>query len=107
MGRLLKFNTENEDHRHDLIESSFRRARGAGDDFSLKFMVDNSRYLRKTSATKPFKIIISSRTGYFLALSVAKEVKPGFVTTFSVQPIEVVGTKGKSFIMSTEFDKNF
>ena len=102
MERVLKFNIGKEGHRHDLIESSFRRARGVGDDFSLKFMVDNSRYLRKTAATKPFKIIISSRTGYFLALSVAKEVKPGFVTTFSVQPIEVVGTKGKFFMMPTE-----
>ena len=55
-------------------------------------MVDNSRYLRKKPKTKPFKILISSRNGYFDAFSAAKKVKPGYETTFSIQPIEVVGT---------------
>ena len=82
-----------EAYKYDLIGSPIRKAKGAGEDFALKFMVDNSRYLRKKLETKPFKIIVSSRSGYFNAKSVAKKVKPGVVTTFSVQPIEVFGTK--------------
>ena len=83
-----------ETYKNDLkVESSLKKAKGAGDDFSLKFMVDNSKYLRKKLTTKPFKIIISSGTGYFNAKSEAREIKPGFITTFNVQPIEVYGTK--------------
>ena len=82
----------NEAYKYDLIDSDPLKAKGAGEDFALKFMVDNSRYLRKKLETKQYKIIISSRSGYFNAKSVAKKVKPGFVTTFSVQPIEVFGT---------------
>ena len=57
-------------------------------------MVDNSRYLRKKPKTNPFKILISSRNGYFDAFSAAREVKPGYETTYSIQPIEVAGTNG-------------
>ena len=60
----------------------------------MTFMVDNSRYLRKKLETKPFKVLISSKRAYFDAFSVAKIVKPGYETTFDVQPIEVVGTEG-------------
>ena len=49
-------------------------ARGAGDTFALTFMVDNSRYLRKKLEIKPFKILISSKSAYFDAFSVAKNV---------------------------------
>ena len=83
-----------EAYHYDLLELPLENAAGAGDKFALKFMVDNSRYLRKKTETKPFKILISSRRGYFDAASVAKEVKPGYETTFDVQPIEVVGTDG-------------
>ena len=76
------------------LKMPFENSRGAGDIFALKFMVDNSRYLRKKHDMKPFKVLISSRRGYFDAFSVAKEVKPGFETTFDVQPIEVIGTDG-------------
>lgn len=83
-----------EAYQYDFLEMPFENSRGAGDIFALKFMVDNSRYLRKKHDTKPFKVLISSRRGYFDAFSVAKEVKPGFETTFDVQPIEVIGTDG-------------
>ena len=78
----------------DLDNLPIHPARGAGDTFALTFMVDNSRYLRKKLETKPFKILISSKSAYFDAFSVAKNVKPGFETIFDVQPIEVVGTDG-------------
>ena len=81
-------------YRYDFLGMPFEYARGAGDTFALKFLVDNSRYLRKKINPKPFKILISSKRGYFDAFSVAKEVKPGYETTFDVQPIEVVGTNG-------------
>ena len=84
----------NEAYKYDLLESPVKMALGAGDMFSLKFMVDNTRYLRKKPETNPFKILISSRTGYYDALSSAKEVKTGYETTYSVQPIEVAGTDG-------------
>ena len=80
-------------YKNDLTESPLKKAKGTGDDFSLKFMVDNSRYLRKKLTITPFKIVITSRTGYFDAKSEAREIKPGFVTTFNVQPIEVFGTE--------------
>ena len=84
-----------EAYKYDLNSSpSIHNARGAGDTFALTFMVDNSRYLRKKLETRPFKILISSKSAYFDAFSVAKDVKPGFETTFDVQPIEVVGTDG-------------
>ena len=37
--------------------------------------------------------MISSKRGYFDALSVSNEVKPGYETIFDVQPIEVEGTE--------------
>ena len=83
----------NEAYQYDLIESEPEKAKGAGDNFALRFMVDNSRYLKKKSQTKPFKIEISSRKGYFDALSVAKQIKPGYELTLDVQPIEVYGTQ--------------
>ena len=85
-----------EAYNYDLIHDydPIHPARGAGDTFALTFMVDNSRYLRKKLETKPFKILISSKSAYFDAFSVAKNVKPGYETTFDVQPIEVVGTDG-------------
>ena len=81
-------------YKTDLFELPLKNAGGAGDKFALKFMVDNSRYLRKKSETRPYKILISSRNGYFDAYSVAKEVKPGYETIFDTQPIEVAGTVG-------------
>ena len=83
-----------EAYNYDLDNLPIHPARGAGDTFALTFMVDNSRYLRKKVETKPFKILISSKSAYFDAFSVAKNVKPGYETTFDVQPIEVVGTNG-------------
>ena len=83
-----------EAYNYDLDNLAIHPARGAGDTFALTFMVDNSRYLRKKLETKPFKILISSKSAYFDAFSVAKDVKPGYETTFDVQPIEVVGTDG-------------
>ena len=83
-----------EAYNYDLDNLPIHPARGAGDTFALTFMVDNSRYLRKKVETKPFKILISSKSAYFDAFSVAKDVKPGYETTFDVQPIEVVGTDG-------------
>ena len=83
-----------EAYNYDLDNLPIHPARGAGDTFALTFMVDNSRYLRKKLETKPFKILISSKSAYFDAFSVAKNVKPGYETTFDVQPIEVVGTDG-------------
>ena len=81
-----------EAYNYDLDNLPIHPARGAGDTFALTFMVDNSRYLRKKLETKPFKILISSKSACFDAFSVAKNVKPGFETIFDVQPIEVVGT---------------
>ena len=83
-----------EAYNYDLDNLPIHPARGAGDTFALTFMVDNSRYLRKKLEIKPFKILISSKSAYFDAFSVAKNVKPGYETTFDVQPIEVVGTNG-------------
>ena len=83
-----------EAYNYDLDDLPIHPARGAGDTFALTFMVDNSRYLRKKLEIKPFKILISSKSAYFDAFSVAKDVKPGYETTFDVQPIEVVGTDG-------------
>ena len=81
-----------EAYNYDLEDLPIHPARGAGDTFALTFMVDNSRYLRKKLETKPFKILISSKSAYFDAFSVATHVKAGCETTFDVQPIEVVGT---------------
>ena len=81
-----------EAYRYDLIEHSNQHANGAGDDFSLRFMIENSRYLRQKSETKPFKLVISASKGYFDAHSVAKEINPGYETTFDIQPLEVIGT---------------
>ena len=83
-----------EAYKYDLLEIPTKNALGAGDTFALKFMVDNSRYLRKKPKTYPFKILISSRNGYFDAFSAAREVKSGYETTYSIQPIEVAGTDG-------------
>ena len=83
-----------EAYKYDLLEIPTKNALGAGDTFALKFMLDNSRYLRKKPKTNPFKILISSRNGYFDAFSSAIEVKPGYETTLSIQPVEVVGTDG-------------
>ena len=81
-------------YKTDLFELPLKNAGGAGDKFALKFMVDNSRYLRKKTDARPYKILISSKSGYFDAYSVAKEVKPGYETIFDVQPIEVAGSVG-------------
>ena len=82
----------NEVYQYDILNQPLKKAKGPGKNFALRFMVDNSRYLRKASETHPFKILISSRKGYFDALSIAKEIKPGFETTYDVQPFEVHGT---------------
>ena len=55
-------------------------------------MICHCRYLTPSSESKPFKIVISSKRGYFDALSVSKDVKFGYETTFDVHPIEVRGT---------------
>ena len=81
-------------YEYDFLGRLPENAKGAGDTFALTFMIDNSRYLRKKLETWPFKILISSKNAYFDAFSVAKDVKPGYETTFNVQPIEVVGTDG-------------
>ena len=81
-----------EAYRYDFIESSEKKAEGAGDKFSLRFMIDNSKYLRRKLETHPFKVIISGKRGYFDALSIGKEVTPGYETIFDIQPLEVVGT---------------
>ena len=94
ISKLSNWTFVSSSYRYDFLGMPFEYARGAGDTFALKFMVDNSRYLRKKINPKPFKILISSKRGYFDAFSVAKEVKPGYETTFDVQPIEVVGTNG-------------
>ena len=78
---------------YDLLEPQNHFANGAGDKFALKFMLDNSKFLRGKSKTYPFKILISSKTSYFDAMSLAKEVKSGFETIFDIQPIEVVADK--------------
>ena len=36
--------------------------------------------------------MISGKNNFYDTLSIAKDVKPGYITTFSVQPIEVKGT---------------
>ena len=79
-------------YQYDILNYPIKKALGPGDNFALRFMVDNSQYLRKASQTHPFKVLISSQKGYFDALSIAKEIKPGFETTYHVQPFEVHGT---------------
>ena len=81
-----------EAYKYDLLGLSIENVKGAGDKFSLRFMIDSSRNFRGTSDKNPFKVIISSQQSYFDALSIAKEVKPGYETTFNIEPIEVVGT---------------
>ena len=81
-------------YKTDLLELPLKNVGGAGDKFALKFMVDNSRYLRKKTDARPYKILISSKSGYFDAYSVAKEVKPGYEIIFDAQPIEVEGSVG-------------
>ena len=76
----------------ELLDSTVRYTEGAGDKFSLRFMIDNNKYLRRKSKTWPFKIVISGHESYFDALSVAKKALPGYETTFDIEPIEVVGT---------------
>ena len=81
-------------YRYDMSKTNnVERARGAGDRFALKFMVDNSRYLRNKKKKRPFKILISSNEGYFNFVSSAKEVKAGYETIFDVQPIEIMASE--------------
>ena len=78
-----------EAYQYDLLEPQNYFANGAGDKFALKFMLDNSKFLRRKTKTYPFKILISSKKSYFDPVSLAKEVKPGFETIFDIQPIEM------------------
>ena len=86
-------NAFQEVYQFDLNESPIELAKGAGDNFALKFLVYNHRYQKAASETRPFKTLISSQRGYFDALSVSKEVKFGFETTYDVLPTEVKGTR--------------
>ena len=79
-------------YQYDLLGLPSENVKGAGDKFSLRFMIDSSRNFRRISDKKPFKVIISALGSYFDALSLAKEIKPGYETTFNIEPIEVIGT---------------
>jgi hypothetical protein len=79
-------------YQYDLLGLPSENIKGAGDKFSLRFMIDSSRNFRRNSDKKPFKVIISALGSYFDALSLAKEIKPGYETTFNIEPIEVIGT---------------
>ena len=46
--------------------------------------------------------MISGKSNFYDALSIAKNVKAGYETTLSVQPIEVVGTKSLSQMSESE-----
>ena len=59
-------------YQYDILNHPIRKATGPGNNFALRFMVDNSQYFRKASTTQPFKVLISSSKGYFDALSIAK-----------------------------------
>ena len=100
-----------EAYKYDLLGLSIENVKGAGDKFSLRFMIDSSRNFRGTSDKNPFKVIISSQQSYFDALSIAKEVKPGYETTFNIEPIEVVGTDAlhniKEEARNCKFDDEF
>jgi hypothetical protein len=65
---------------------------GAGSAFALNFMVDRGSFWRHHMPTKPFRIAITEANAYFEAQSISKTVKPGYVTTFSIRPMEVVAT---------------
>jgi hypothetical protein len=81
-----------EAYKYDLPGLSIENVKGAGDKFSLRFMIDRSRNFRRISDKNLFKVIISAHGSYFDALSLAKEIKPGYETTFNIEPIEVIGT---------------
>ena len=81
-----------EAYKNDLLGLANENVKGAGDKFSLRFMIDSSRNFRGISDKKLFKVIISAQGSYFDALSLAKEIKPGYETTFNIEPIEVIGT---------------
>jgi hypothetical protein len=66
--------------------------KGAGSAFALNFLVDRGSFWRHHLPTNPFRIAITEANAYFGAQSISKTVKPGYVTTFSIQPIEVVAT---------------
>ena len=82
-----------EAYQYDLLEPQNYFANGAGDKFALEFIVDNSRFLRRKPHKLPFKVLISSKKNSFDALSLSKDVKAGFETTFDIQPIEVFADK--------------
>jgi hypothetical protein len=65
---------------------------GAGSAFALNFMVDRGSFWRHHLPTSLFRIAITEANAYFEAKSISKTVKPGYVTTFSIQPMEVVAT---------------
>ena len=81
-----------ETYKTELINDHVEYAKGPGNKFALNFVVDNSRFIRKKINIKPFKVILSSRKGYFNSLGIATEVRPGFLTIFNVQPLEVTAT---------------
>ena len=73
--------------------TEIQKAKGAGDKFALRFWVDNSRYFKKKKETKPYKVLLSSADGYMNILSNGIDAKPGYETTFLVQPIQVVASE--------------
>ena len=76
-----------------MDNSGVRNAKGAGERFGLKFMINNLRYQRNKIKTLPFLVGVSNKDNIFEMSSIAKEVKPGFVTTYSVEPVEAIATE--------------
>jgi hypothetical protein len=77
----------------DFIKNKSKEmGKGAGSAFALNFLVDRGSFWRHHLPTNPFRIAITEANAYFGAQSISKTVKPGYVTTFSIQPIEVVAT---------------
>ena len=88
---LLKNSTFKESfqevYKEDILNSSkIRKSEGAGQKFSLRFIIDNSRYLRPMRQSRPFKVYVSSSDGYMMSYeSGAAEISPGSETTFVLQ----------------------
>jgi hypothetical protein len=77
----------------DFIKNKSKEmGQGAGSAFALNFMVDRGSFWRHHLPTKPLRIAITEANAYFEVQSISKTVKPGYVTKFSIQPMEVVAT---------------
>ena len=75
-----------------------KKSKGAGQNFALEFIINNGKYMKQKPEVWPLKVAISAFNGFYETASLSKNIRPGFVTVLSIQPMQIEATENLQFV---------